>query len=193
MKKVFSFMQIAGLALLILCLAITVITVFKTNQAQKETPFIVETINACLPDRHSISIEDYIGCEMPALEIEGSDYVALIEIPNFNVELPVQRDWENKDLAKSPCRFWGSIYNNDLIIGGKYQEGQFSFCQQLDIDDRINIIDMRGAQYNFTVQKIERSNDVSFVTLSEGEYPLSLFVKEKYDSKYIIVRCGLPY
>ena len=96
-------------------------------------------------------------------------------------------------MEKSPCRFWGSIYNNDLIIGGKYQEGQFSFCQQLDIDDRINIIDMRGAQYNFTVQKIERSNDVSFETLSEGEYPLSLFVKEKYDGKYIIVRCGLPY
>lgn len=193
MRTVFRFMQIIGLVLLIICLVLALATVFKTKQAQNGTPIIVENINNLLPDSYSISIDEYAGHDMPAIELEGTDYIGLIEVPGFSIQLPVQGDWENKDLAKGPCRFWGSIYNSDLIIGGKNQQAQFEFCQQVDIGEKINIIDMRGALFNLTVQKIERSSDVSFEKLSEGEYPLSLFVKEKYDDKYIIVRCGQSY
>lgn len=193
MKKVFSFIQILGVLLLILCLVISVTMIYKERQAREETPMIVETINSCLPERYSISIEDYAGNEMPALEIDGNDYVCLIEITSFGIELPVARNWKSNDLTKSPCRFWGSIYNNDLIIGGKNQIGQFEFCEKLDIGEKISITDMRGAQFTFVVQKIERSSDVSFDSLSEGEYSLSLFTKDRYDENYIIVRCGLPY
>ena len=158
MKKVFRFMQILGLLLIIMCLVFALTTVFKTKQAQKETPIIVEIINNSLPDRNSISIDEYAGHDMPAIELDGTDYIGLIEVPRFSIQLPVQGDWENKDLAKGPCRFWGSIYNSNLIIGGENQQAQFEFCQQVDIGEKINIIDMRvntiQIRYSYIVNRI---------------------------------------
>ena len=56
--------------------------------------------------------------EMSTINIAGYDYIGSIIIPTLSLELPVMSNYDNERLNVSPCRYYGSIYTNDLIICG---------------------------------------------------------------------------
>lgn len=96
-------------------------------------------------------------------------------------------------ISSRPGRFWGSIYDGTCILGGSNQEGQFAFCSRLDVGDDIVITDMQGVEFRCCVERIDRSQSADFEQLYHADYPLTLFVREKYESRYIVVRCDWAY
>ena len=107
------------------------------EQAQEENRVIAQQIEMLLPEKIAGSVMDYSDAEMPVLQIHGKDYVSMLEIPRLGVALPVKNQWEDNLLVTPPAKYWGSIYEGSMILGGGNQEGQFDFCSKLDLGDQI--------------------------------------------------------
>lgn len=193
MKRSFPLLQVLGFLLLAAGIGCLLLQRFQIPKMIQKNLEISSQIQSLLPEPHPGIPADYSDSEMPVLQISGEDYVCLLEVPAFGICLPVQNQWENPNLATGPCRYWGSIYDGTLILGGSNQDNALSFCTRLDIGDEILLTDMQGTQFRCTVEKIQRSSSAEFETLSSEEYPLTLFLRESFDERYILIRCGWAY
>jgi|GEM_PF-933703 len=126
---------------------------------------------------------------MPILEIDGTDYVAMLEIPTLDVKLPVADKWDSGKLYKASARFYGSCYDNSIVIGGTDSSYQFSFCEKIENGTTITVTDMTGAEFSYTVTQVDRSKKAHNEWLTNEDYDLTLFCQNTYGMEYIAVRC----
>ena len=95
-----------------------------------------EEINAGIKSQESLSIfKENIKdnnltlkeqkTEMQTMMIDGYNYIGTITIPNINLELPIMDSYDYDRLKIAPCRYYGSLYTNDLIICGHSYKTHF--------------------------------------------------------------------
>ena len=190
MKKWSGLCSVVGIVLVLLSLGLLAGSLLHARYAQKQNVEVVAQLHGLMPEKTVGVAGDYADPEMPVLQLNGRDYVCLLEVPGLGVVLPVENRWEANALRTRPCRFWGSIYDGSCILGGSGRKGQFDFCARLDVGDRILLTDMAGGEFSCSVEKIERSQSADFDRLWNAYYPLTLFARQEYSSEYIIVRCG---
>ena len=133
MKKRYKICQILGCVLILCSMGILLFSQLHAKRAQADAAGITETIRSILPPRTSGVMESYSCMEMPVLQIDGKDFCGLIDIPAFGVTLPIYSTWDAGKVTAYPCRFWGSIYDGSLVVGGADQAGQFDFFEQIEI------------------------------------------------------------
>jgi len=154
---------------------------------------IVEKMSEILPDGKQNMLEIYQNSSMPIIEIENEDYVALLEIPSFGITLPVADKWDGNKFFNVPSRFWGSSYDNTLIIGGTDIPQQFAFCDKIEHGAQVKVTDMTGGQFHYNVSCIERAKYAKSQWLAEEDWDLTLFCHDFYSMEYIAVRCTVVY
>ena len=187
------FLLILGTCLIVFSLCCVIVVQLQQYNGTKNCQEVVMEMNKLLPDRTSGVPGAYSDSVMPVLEINGADYVALLEIPSQGVVLPVADQWNSMGLSNSPARFSGSAYDKSLVIGGVDHPRQFGFCDEIEHDAVLNITDMTGAQFSYIVSRIDRSKHAQTQWLQNEEYDLTLFCRSAYSMEYIAVRCILAY
>lgn len=152
---------------------------------------IVGQIESRLPGPREGDPKNYSDAAMPVLQLGGSDFVGILEIPAFGVSLPIGNTWGRSEASRYPCRFQGSAYDSSLILGGIDKKGQLDFCGKLDLGDRIIVTDMTGTEFSYEVIRIDRRKAADSSTLTESESHLTLFARNTTSAGYIIVRCRI--
>ena len=182
---------ITGISLILMsiCFVIVFQAVMKNSSAKSQK--VAQKLSALLPERTPGLVDDYRDTAMPVVGIDGVDYVALLEIPAFGVKAPVEDAWEGKMLTTAVGRFWGSASDRSLVIGGPDYPGMFDFCDDIETGTRITVTDMTGAQYTYTVSKIDRAKHAETQWLRSADCDLTLFCHDVYSMEYIAVRCVL--
>lgn len=142
-----------------------------------------------LPERWVGNAEDTLAPGMPALSLDGTDYVALLEVPEFGVTLPVAKTWDPRKLFVTPARFSGSVYDGSLVIGGADLPQQFFFCDQIGHGAAVLVTDMTGGQFSYTVTRIDRARKAESSWLAVSDHALTLFCRDLYTMEYVAVRC----
>ena len=156
----------------------------------KQTPeHVVSVLNRVIPERRRALPEAHYGNHMPSAEVDGENFVGLLEIEQFGRVLPVASTWNEKDLNRFPAAYAGSIYDRDLILGGSNREGQFDFVDVIEIGTSVHFVDLYGRVFHYEVSMVNHA-DSSDTILSDGD-DLTIFVKSKTTSKYAIIRCRL--
>ena len=188
MKHKGNIFQLLGFLLILasLCLLLggELMEMLQTRKAEKTAA----EITAMLPSQ-SIGIpEDYTNTDMPVLQLKGQDYSGLLRVPAFGVYLPISSSWDSGSLNACPRRFWGSVYDNSLVIGGSTD--QFGFCSRADLGDHILVTDMEGAQFRYEVARIERHPHADADTLLQPDWDLTLFARDSGSMNYIFLRCS---
>lgn len=69
-------------------------------------------------DESEANEDDIDRKEMKTVDLDGNLYLGLIRIPSLDLELPVMAEWSYEKLRTAPCRYTGSIYDNNLVIAG---------------------------------------------------------------------------
>ena len=187
------FLLIVGTCLIVFSLCCVIVVQFQQYRGAKNCQEVVMEMNKLLPDRTSGVPGAFSDSVMPVLEINGADYVALLEIPAQGIVLPVSDQWNSMGLSNSPARFSGSAYDKSLVIGGVDHPRQFGFCDEIEYDAVLNITDMTGAQFSYIVSRIDRSKHAQTQWLQNEEYDLTLFCRSAYSLEYIAVRCISVY
>lgn len=179
---------ILGIVLIAAALTLTLWNFAASKNAASDAAVIAEELCALMPEK-SVGISD--GREntaMPQAELGGENFVGVIEVPIYNKKLPIYNKWDAKTVAKFPCRFTGSVYDGTLIVGGSDAIGHFDFMENITVGDVVRITDMTGGVFEYTVAEIEISESADADTLA-SEHALTIFARDTYTLKYVIVRC----
>lgn len=142
-----------------------------------------------LPPRSAGVPGEMTDPSMPRLDVHGTDYAALLEVPGASSPLPVCADWSKASLRRRPTRFSGSLYDGTLIVGGTDTQGQFDFITRIGLGDTVLVTDLRGAVFTYTVTSIRHAEHATAQTLGASEGDLVLFARRALSSQYVIVTC----
>ena len=188
MGKSIKILLTVGLLLVAVSIGLAVTDFVRTAVVSDRAAAMAAQLEAALPPR-TAGIADTPTADMPVWQWDGQDVVALLTIPAYEVSLPVGAEWDAAAVATYPRRFAGTTYGDALIIGGSDRRGQLDCMDRLEIGDAVTVTDMSGAEFPYVVDRVERSTSAAASVLSDGDAPLTLFVRDALSMEYILVRC----
>jgi len=189
MRSKSKWVLLLGIMLILSGLGLMLVTRNAARNAQKEIAEMMVQLEEMLPPRSAGAKEQYASMQMPVLELDGREIVGIIEMPEWNVSLPIGGTWNTKNLHSFPQRFSGTVYDDSLIVGGMDLEGQFECLKKMDIGNTVIVTDMTGAQFSYSVTYIERKKTAEAEVLEGAKDGLTLFIRDVNSMDYIIVRC----
>lgn len=182
---------ILGCTLLLVSLVLFIISEIGYSRISVNTEDTVYFLESVIPDRTVGVKEERTNNEMPSVTYDGQDYSAIFSFSRLSVKLPIRSSWDKTAVNKVPCRFDGSVYDGSLIIGGVDAEGQLNFVRLVDIGDVITVTDMKGSVFTYTVSTVKHAKNAKSSTLTDKNYDLTLFAKDKKTGDWLLVRCNM--
>ncbi len=188
MKKVFFRVWIVLCCIVILFSGFMIVR-YKMEKKKVETllPDTVSRIEEILPNKSTGFIEERSDSSMAAISLNGSDFVGLLEIGDYNLKLPVFAKWSRSD-AQRPAVYLGSPYDGSLIIGANYEQ-QFYFADTMETGVEICFTDLYGQVFTYQVDFIKHAAHADTSVLKAEKCDLTIFVKVK--GEYLILRCNI--
>lgn len=179
-----------GLLLIAAALLLAVYNLWDESRAEKSVNMVMEQIN--LP-KEQPQLPDYLidpDIEMPTENIDGWDYIGVLEIPAFELTLPVISQWSYPALKVAPARYEGSAYSDDLIIAAHNYKTHFDNLQYLVAGDIIYFTDIDGNRFSYEVVVTEILQPTAVEQMSAGDWDLTLFTCTYGGSYRVTVRCA---
>lgn len=147
------------------------------------------SIPAALPD---YVLPDYClnpEMDMPTTEINGKDYIGVLEIPALDLSLPIISQWSYPNLKLSPCCYAGSAYLDNLVIAAHNYSTHFGNIKNLRPGDTLSFTDVDGNVFYYEVSDIEILKPTDTREMVAGDYALTLFTCTYGGQSRVTVRC----
>lgn len=139
-------------------------------------------------------IPDYIlnpQMDMPVMQVEGRDYIGILEIPTYELELPVISTWSYSALKEAPCRYSGSAYTNDMVVAGHNYRSHFTCLSDLEVGEQVVFTDMDSNVFVYEILNREILHETDVEGMQEGDWDLTLFTCTADGVYRVTVRCRL--
>lgn len=127
--------------------------------------------------------------EMTIVNIDGYDYIGVLSIPSLGIELPVMSDWDYSRLKIAPCRYYGSVFNDDLIIAAHNYSTHFKNIINLIPSDIVIFTDMNGLDHIYSVVCTDMIKPTDVSGMLDSGFDLSLYTCTQDGQMRITVRC----
>lgn len=127
--------------------------------------------------------------KMEEVEVEGYRYIGYLSIPSVGLDLPVMSDWSYDKLKVAPCRYYGTVRGNDLVLLAHNYDRHFGKLNDLDEGDSVFFTEMGGTvtEYEVVARDILDSDAVEEMTA--GLYDLTLFTCTYGGQSRVTVYC----
>lgn len=182
-------LMIIGGCLLAAAFVILAAWQWNIHASEQKAKEYVSAIRELIPEPQGAVPEERRDNTMATLSVDGTDFVGILEFPQFNSVLPVCAEWGSPE--KHPCRFSGSVYDRTMQIGGTSQKGQYNFYRDVSVGDRVFFTDMEGNRFSYTVTDIRYEKNADQSTLQRKDADLTLFIKNVYAFEYILIYCDV--
>lgn len=143
-----------GILAIIAGLGLAAYNVYDSWRAKQASQKIIDEIPD-IPEEDIPLYKQYPDMLMPAVEIDGYRYIAVLEIPSIHLKLPVMEEWDYKRLKIAPCRYSGSAYTRDMVIAGHNYRSHFSKIKWLDPGTEVILHDMAGNTFHYKIEWTE--------------------------------------
>lgn len=169
----------------------------QTQQAGEESAAVALTgVKAQIPqleeETQSEWVPDYAlspNMGMPEILVDGVAYIGYLEIPALALELPVITETSYACLKIAPCRYSGSVYQNDLVIGAHNYRGHFRDLKNLTYGDEVIFTDGDGNVFTYAVADIEVLRPTQVEELTDSQWPLTLYTCTVGGRTRLTIRC----
>lgn len=128
--------------------------------------------------------------QMRVVEIEGYGYIGYISIPAIELELPVMSDWDYRRLKLAPCRQFGSVKTDDLVIAGHNYKAHFKNLSKLQAGDKVRFTDMDGKKNLYAVETVTTLSPESVDAVQNSGYDLVLYTCTPGGAARVAVFCS---
>ena len=129
--------------------------------------------------------------EMSEIEIDGQRFIGIISIPGLKLELPVMADWSYPKMKLAPCRYKGSIYQNDMVIIGHNYQNFFRDLKHLNPGNSVVFTDSENNVFHYIVKETEQLGPKDVDKLLAGDWDLTLVTCTRGGQFRVTVRCTL--
>ena len=168
-----------GIFLIILAFGFVLYNYYVDVNAGKVSKGIVEKIKEKTDEEN--------GSDFNIL-IDNEEYIGIISIPSLNIELPVANNWSYSKMKISPCRYYGSLDTNDLVICAHSYKHFFRYIRDLVSGDIVYISDLKGNKYTFEVKLVEVLGPEDINEMIESDFDLTLFTCTSDSQNRVTVR-----
>lgn len=192
MNKIGKIFIIVGLFLITLSISLIINNHYDEYNAGIKSQEVLDTLKENY-NEDNLKVVNTITNEikdMKTTNIDGYDYIGWITIPSLNLELPIMSEYDYTRLNIAPCRYYGSIYTNDLIICAHSYETHFKNIDKLNQNDLIVITDINGNIYKYEVLEIEILNPKEVSKMIDNNFDLTLYTCTNDGLNRITVRCN---
>ena len=195
-RKAGKLLMTIGLLLIAAAFLLMVYNIWESKKAENMSEEILNQITDGQDENVSSDDADekplyeiYPDMEMPVLTIDGVDYIGILTVPSLGLELPVAGNWSYPNLRRSPCRYKGSAYSNDMIIAGHNYSRHFGGLKNLAIGEEISFRDVDGHIFQYQVDDIETIPGTAVEDMHAGEWDMTLFTCTYGGKSRVTIRC----
>ena len=171
---------------------------------QNEDKQAGEMVNQVLPQIQAAIVEqsfDEIVAESDSLVtdtesvttkiamVNGYNYIGILNLPTLSIELPVLNECDELLLKVAPCRDYGDVATDDLVIAAHNYKNHFGRISQLQSGDEVTFTEIDGTVHSYKVSQsmMISPNDVELVTNSSFE--LVLYTCDYTNQNRIAIYC----
>ena len=129
------------------------------------------------------------GRDMATVQVGNHSYIGIVSAPSAGIELPVMATWSDELLRESPCRYYGTAADNNLVIAGFNYDAHFGRLTELVPGDEISLVEMDGTVDAYEVVEIVMLDERSVDEMTSGEFALTLFTRSYDGGSCLTVRC----
>ena len=183
-----NLIMIIGIIMVFASVLMFLITYFRGQNAAEIANGRVEALKKLMPETSVYTSDGASSTSISMVELDGRDYIGIIELPIYKSELPIHAYWDKRLVQESPCVYSGTAYENNLIIGADNK--QFNFMEIVSIGDHISITEMNGNRLDYTIKDIDISDSVSNEYLQSLQADLVLFSRNSFSFDYTILLCN---
>lgn len=112
---------------------------------------------------------------MKELEIDGNDYIGYLSIPRLGLDLPIMSQWDYPSLKIAPCRYYGTVKGEDLVLMAHNYDKHFGRLSELSEGDSIIFVDIKGDVTAYEVVARDVLAATAIEEMTSGTYDLTLF------------------
>ena len=181
-----------GVLLILVSLVITGFNKYEDLNAGKQAQAVLDVFkNEVVTQNHVVDnlITNEVK-EMKTININGDEFIGTIKIPSINLELPVMSEYTYNKLKKAPCRYYGNLFTNDLIICAHAYETFFANLVYLKQNDLIIFTDVDGNNYVYEVLEIEVLKSTDVDKMINSDFDLTLYTCTYDNTGRVTVRCN---
>ena len=190
-----------GALLLAAALGLTAFNLYEDHRAAANAGAAAQQLRQELPappvnreETEAEAVPDYVlapEMEMPAVTVDGQDYIGTLQLPSLELEFPVISRWSYSRLKLAPCRYAGSAYTGDLVIAAHNYSRHFGRLKDLAQGDLVRFTDADGNVFTYAVAAREVLLPTAVEEMSAGEWDLTLFTCTLGGRSRVTVRCEL--
>lgn len=172
-----------GLLLIAAALFLSAYNEMESHEARNSAQQVIAQMCQTLPtetaaETEAPAIPEYLldaDREMPVKTINGRDYIGVLTIPSLELELPVLSQWDYPALKVAPCRYSGSLYQDNLIICAHNYASHFGKLKNLHVGDTAIFTDMDENVVSFQLAAQETIQPEDLEAMEAGDWDLTLF------------------
>lgn len=127
--------------------------------------------------------------EMPIVNLDGERYIGILDIPKLGLSLPIMADWNETRLRRTPCRQFGSLTEENLVIAGHNYRAHFARLRSMQPGDTVTFLDMNGVTHSFRVNHVEILPEDAVEAVQNSGYPLTLYTCTTGAEERVVVFC----
>lgn len=127
--------------------------------------------------------------QMKETVVNGYAYIGYLSIPSLGLELPIMSDWDYAKLDIAPCRYFGTMKGESLVLLAHNFPTHFGKIGTLEIGEELSFTDMEGTVYHYRVAVQETLGPTETEEMIQSGYALSLFTCTSDSQSRIVVRC----
>ena len=172
-----------GLLLIAAALFLSAYNEMESHEARNSAQQVIAQMCQALPtetaaETEAPAVPEYLldaEREMPVQTINGRDYIGVLTIPSLELELPVLSQWDYPALKVAPCRYSGSLYQDNLIICAHNYASHFGKIKNLRVGDTAIFTDMDENVVSFQLAAQETIQPEDLEAMEAGDWDLTLF------------------
>ena len=127
--------------------------------------------------------------EMPTVELNGYDYIGVLEVASLELSLPVMDQWDYERLKISPCRFAGNVYEDNLVICGHNYSQHFQPLKYVPVGTQVQFTDAVGNVFRYAVSSFDTVGPNDVERMISGDWDLTLFTCNVSGQTRCAIRC----
>ncbi len=122
-------------------------------------------------------------------DLGDSEWLGTLYVPLFGLELPVRADYDYDALYRTPCRYTGSVEDDDLVICAHNYPWHFGQLRNISLGESVRLEDMRGEVHEYAVVDVEIVQPTDIDAMIDSEADLTLFTCTYGGQARVAVRC----
>lgn len=163
---------------------------FRAAEAATNAQKLLEAVETEMAQRKLTSVVlEAPKDQMVQTAVDGRGIIGILRIEEAGIRLPVLEQWNYENLEYGPCRYSGTLAENNLVLLGHNYQGHLADLDLVEEGDLVEFYDVTDRCFRFRVASADTIAPTAVEAVTGGDYPLTIFTCTPGGQSRYVVYC----